>query len=331
VSDSTQPTDRQPVPGARFADLDLNLVQRHITIAKERSRYEGPLEPLEYLRLHHGIVDVDGVPVPTVAGILVFASAPERFLAASGIDIAQFTGSNPRSTGLRFMEQVRGPLPIAIDRTVQILWIRSEHGYRLEGAQRIEEHVYPEVVLRELTVNALCHRDWSQDGSRIRIQMLTNCIEWISPGNLPSGVTLHNLRTAQVSRNRALAQMLFHAGYVEEFGIGIDTVFDTLRDEKHEPPWLQDDGHFFTFRVVGKSIDAGARPPPPSLLDKRKASIIAIIEQQGPLTVSELQVQLSISRRTLQRNLQELVEQGYLRSTGATNNLRYYLRTPRNS
>lgn len=56
-----------------------------------------------------------------------------------------------------------------------------------------------------------------------------------------------------------------------------------------------------------------------------------MIEQQGPLTVSELQAQLSISRRTLQRNLQELVEQGYLRSTGATNNLRYYLGTPRNS
>ena len=331
MTDIAQPTDRHPVRGARFADLDLNLIQRHITVAKERGRYDGPVEPLEYLRLHHGVVDIDGTPVPTIAGVLVFASSPERFLSASGIDIAQFTGSSPRSTSLRFMEQVRGPLPVTIDRTVQVLWIRSEHGYRLEGAQRIEEHAYPEVVLRELTVNALCHRDWSREGSRVRIQMLPNCIEWISPGSSPPGVTLHNLRTAQVSRNRALAQMLFHAGYVEEFGIGIDTVFDTLRDAKHEPPWLQDDGHFFTFRVVGKSIDAGASLPPLPPVDKRKASILTLIEQQGPLTVSELQVQLSISRRTLQRNLQELVEQGYLRSTGATNNLRYYLGAPGNS
>jgi ATP-dependent DNA helicase RecG len=330
MSDYANLTDRQPVPGARFTDLDLNQVQRHIAVAKERGRYDGPVEPLEYLRLHHGVVDIDGAPVPTIAGVLVFAPAPERFLS-SGIDIAQFTGPTPRSTGLRFMEQVRGPLAVAIDRTVQILWIRSEHGYRLEGAQRIEEHAYPEVVLRELTVNALCHRDWSQDGSRVRIQMLPNCIEWISPGSLPPGVTLQNLRTAQVSRNRVLAQMLFHAGYVEEFGIGIDTVFDTLRDAKHEPPWLQDDGHFFTFRVLGKPIDAGATAPSLPPVDKRKASIIAMIEQQGPLTVSELQAQLSISRRTLQRNLQELVEQGYLHSTGATNNLRYYLGTPRNS
>ena len=118
MSDVAQPTDRQPVPGARFADLDLNLIQRHIAVAKERGRYDGPVEPVDYLRLHHGIVDIDGLPVPTVTGILVFASAPERFLSASGIDIAQFTGPTPRSTGLRFMEQVRGPLLGAIDRTV---------------------------------------------------------------------------------------------------------------------------------------------------------------------------------------------------------------------
>lgn len=126
---------------------------------------------------------------------------------------------------------------------------------------RIEEHAYPDVVLRELTVNALCHRDWSQDGSRVRIQMLPNCIEWISPGSLPPGVTLQNLRTAQVSRNRALAQMLFHAGYVEEFGIGIDTVFDTLRDAKHDPPWLQDDGHFLrSASSASRSTLARVRP-----------------------------------------------------------------------
>jgi predicted HTH transcriptional regulator len=258
----------------------------------------------------------------------MFAHEPERWVSASGIDIAQFTGPTPRSTGLRFMEQVRGQLPIVIDRTVQLLWARSEHGYRIDGAQRIEEHAYPEVVLRELTVNALCHRDWGQEGSRVRIQMLPACVEWISPGSLPLGVTLQNLRTAQVSRNRALAQMLFHAGYVEEFGIGMDTVFDTLRDANHEQPWIQDDGHFFTFRVFGKPIHAGGAPPLPPV-DKRKASILTAIEQQGPLTISELQAQLQIARRTLQRDLQELVDKGYLHLTGATNNLRYYLGTPR--
>src|SRR6266498_2039499 len=292
MSDFAQPTDRQPVPGALLTDLDLALVQRHITIAKERGRYDGPAEPLEYLRLHHGVI--------------------------------QFSGPSPRSTDLRFMEQVRGPLFTAIDHTVQTLWVRSEHGYRIDGAQRIEEHAYPEIVLRELTVNALCHRDWGQEGSRVRIQMLPRHIEWVSPGTLPSGVTIDNLRTAQVSRNRALAQLLFHAGYVEEFGIGLDTVFDTLRDANHEPPWIQDDGHFFTFRVTGKTIVPSATPR--SLpVSKRQSSILAIIEAQGALTISELQAVLAIPRRTLQYDLRQLVSKGYLYAVGATNNCHYHL------
>ncbi len=324
MSDFAQPTDRQPVPGALLTDLDLALVQRHITIAKERGRYDGPAEPLEYLRLHHAVIDISGTLVPTVAGILVFAPAPERFLSASGIDIAQFSGPSPRSTDLRFMEQVRGPLFTAIDHAVQTLWVRSEHGYRIDGAQRIEEHAYPEIVLRELTVNALCHRDWGQEGSRVRIQMLPRHIEWVSPGTLPSGVTIDNLRTAQVSRNRALAQLLFHAGYVEEFGIGLDTVFDTLRDANHEPPWIQDDGHFFTFRVTGKIVVLATQPRPLPLND-RQANILAIIEARGALTISEIQAVLPIPRRTIQYDLRQLVSKGYLHAVGATNNCHYHL------
>src|SRR5215210_5022207 len=266
MSDVAQPTDRQPVPGARFADLDLNLIQRHIAVAKERGRYDGPVEPVDYLRLHHGIVDIDGLPVPTVTGILVFASAPERFLSASGIDIAQFTGPTPRSTGLRFMEQVRGPLLGAIDRTVQVLWIRSEHGYRLEGAQRIDEHAYPEVVLRELTVNALCHRDWSQNGSRVRIQMMPTCIEWISPGGLPEGVTIENLLEAQFSRNPTIVNIMFQAHYIEGLGLGFDSVYTALQESGVEPPQIRNSAHAFSIRVAARPLGTSRLSPEPTPL-----------------------------------------------------------------
>ena len=60
------------------------------------------------------------------------------------------------------------------------------------------------MALRELTVNAVAHRDWSYCGAYIRIQMFPDCIEWISPGGFPGrapkGVSpetqLHTLRLA---------------------------------------------------------------------------------------------------------------------------------------
>lgn len=49
------------------------------------------------------------------------------------------------------------------------------------------------------------------------------CIARISPGSFPgrapNGVTLETLLYAQVSRNPALAQILYHAGKVESFGM----------------------------------------------------------------------------------------------------------------
>ncbi|MEN9937182.1 MAG: hypothetical protein RLZZ387_3761 [Chloroflexota bacterium] len=319
------PVDGQAIAGARLDDLDLTLVQRHLQVARDRRRYATTTDPLDYLVREHAVVDTGDGLAPTLAGILAFSPEPDRWVASSGIDVAQFKTPHPSPTGITFMEQVRGSIFQVIDRTVAILWDRTEHGYHLEGAQRVADDAYPEVVLRELTVNAVCHRDWSQEGSRIRIQMFPDRIEWISPGSLPHGVTIHNLRVAQRSRNRIIAHLLHAAGYVEEFGIGIDVVFDTLRATNVPDPRIEDDGNFFTFSVMGRIISA----PVPNRLtrpeNERHAAILAVIEQRGPLTIRELAESVSASRRTLQRDLQELVEQGYLRGTGATSNYRYRL------
>jgi hypothetical protein len=71
MSDYANLTDRQPVPGARFTDLDLSQVQRHIAVAKERSRYDGS-----------GVVDLDGVPVLSPG---TSRTAPSMYVALARI------------------------------------------------------------------------------------------------------------------------------------------------------------------------------------------------------------------------------------------------------
>ena len=128
MNDRTQTTDNAPIPGAQLTHLDLARVQQHITAAQERGRYAGSSDSIEYLVQQQCVIDVDGALVPTLAGILTFAGDPERWLpGTSGIDLAQFSGSDPRSTTLNFFEQIRGPIFTAIERTVELLWARSEH------------------------------------------------------------------------------------------------------------------------------------------------------------------------------------------------------------
>lgn len=321
--DLSQTLDGQPVVGAQLSDLDLALVQRHINAARERERLRGPTEPEEFLRHARAAVLVDGVLVPTLAGILMFADDPGQWVPSAGVDVAQFSGMLARSTDITFLEQVRGPLPAVVARTVQILWDRTDHGYRLEPSERIEEHAYPRVVLRELTVNALFHRDWSLTGSRVRVSIHPGTITWSSPGELPPGIRIEDLLEIQHARNPILVQLAFEAGLIEGLGLGLDTVFDALRANGSPPPELRSAAQMFTVQVSGRELTM--RPRGPDAPEDRQKALLDLLRDQGPLSIGDLEVLLGRNRRTLQRDLRVLIDANKIEGVGETNNRRYRL------
>jgi len=321
---SDQPlAERRIVPDARLEDLDLDLVRRHIRTAMERRGYEGTTEPIEYLQRYHCLVRDDGALRPTIVGVLAFAAEPDRWLDTAGIDVAQFSGPGAHSTALVFSRQIRGPIVNVINRTVDLLWARTEHRTRLEGAERVEESAYNITVLRELTVNTICHRDWSLAGSIARIEIHPEFIRWITPGGLPTGVTVENIRVAQVSRNPGLAQMLYHGGLVEKFGLGIDTVLDILASWGCDPPIYHDDTTFFTFQVWGRSMRAAQASEDPAGLTARQERILAELRARRAATSSEIAAAVGAARRNVQRDLHVLLRQGLVRMDGPASRARY--------
>ena len=321
---SDQPlTERRPVNGAHLDDLDMDLVRRHIRTAVERRGYEGTAEPIEYLLRYHCLMPENDTLRPTIVGLLIFAAEPDRWLDTAGVDIAQFSGPQAHSTDMIFSRQIRGPIIDVIIRTVDLLWARSEHRYRLEGTERIEEHAYNMTVLRELTVNTLCHRDWGLAGSIARIEMHPTFTRWVTPGGLPPGVTVENIRVAQVSRNPALAQMLYHGGLVEKFGMGIDTVLDILASWGCDPPIYHDDQHFFTFQVAGRPMSTAEAEEPLLDLTPRQARILAEIAGRRSATSAEIADAIGEARRNVQRDLQALLKHGLVQMDGLTSRARY--------
>ena len=102
MPDLSRMTERQPILGAHLADLNLNLVRDHIDTAVKRRGYDGPTEPEEYL-IEHGclLLGEAGALIPTLAGIVSFGREPHRHVSVCGIDVAQFSGSRPRTNRLR--------------------------------------------------------------------------------------------------------------------------------------------------------------------------------------------------------------------------------------
>lgn len=229
-----QPFDRERVPAACFADLDLALVSQAMQQGSGAGRYAGPLDPRAYLVRHGGAV-ADGEQLhPTVAGVLAFTQEPDRWLTASGIDIALYRAEQLSPTQAR-VRQVRGSIFAVIDTAYAILKEACTIS-RQEDARVVDDLDTPGIVLRELTTNAVVHRDLNVYGSVVRINVFPRYIEWSSPGGLPANITIETLLTAQFSRNPSLAQFLFHAGYIEKFGMGLDVVSDTLRRASSAPP-----------------------------------------------------------------------------------------------
>lgn len=316
------PYDRQHVPETTLDDLDLDLVARTIAAAVDLGRDPGPRDVLEYLERYNGVARVGEVLRPTVAGIIAYGREPDRWVPGTGIDIAAFTTDQINPTGSR-VRQIRGPIFKAIDDTVALLREYCTMS-RLEGARLVNELDTPAIVLRELSTNAVVHRDLAVYGSQVRILVYPTVIEWSSPGGLPANITIETLLTAQFSRNPTLAQFLFHAGYIERFGMGLDAVIDALRLGRLGDPEFYDDRHSFRVRVR-RAVSLQPTAPDLRTPEGRAAAILDLFTRRQVWRLKEMEDSLDISRSTLQRDLTSLVAQRRLIAQGATKNRVYFL------
>ena len=82
---------------------------------------------------------------------------------------------------------------------------------------------YPEIVLRELLINAIAHRDYSRQ-QIIEIRKYPSYIEFESPGHFPLGITEINYLRKTNPRNPNSMDLLRGITYAEKAGSGFDKV-----------------------------------------------------------------------------------------------------------
>lgn len=93
-----------------------------------------------------------------------------------------------------------------------------------QGFNSIAQLEIPEIVLQELLVNALIHRDYFTSAS-IRILVFTNRIEIISPGHLPDSLDVPAIRQGRTNRrNPTLTEHALHLLPYRGLGSGIPRV-----------------------------------------------------------------------------------------------------------
>ena len=107
---------------------------------------------------------------------------------------------------------------------------------------------YSEVVLRELLVNAVVHRDYSRQ-QIIEIRKYPTFLEIESPGHFPDGVDVTNFLRKTNPRNPSIIDVFREMKYAEKAGSGFDKIFTDLLSKGKKLPLPTETSTSVVFRV----------------------------------------------------------------------------------
>jgi ATP-dependent DNA helicase RecG len=229
------------VERAKSTDLDIGEIGKYFN-RYGLSFFDESEEERLRLMTHTDLLGPTGKP--TVAGLLVFGLAPERYLPQSGIQFAHFAGSE-LAADLIDKQAIAGPLPRQVDWGLATIKSNLRIPSTIEGAKRVEAPHYPDRVFRELLVNACVHRNYSLYGANIRVFLFDNRLEVISPGRLPNTVTVEKLPIGtSFARNPVLVRLMENLGYVDKLGRGLPMVWQEARKLEQQVQFIESGEEF---------------------------------------------------------------------------------------
>lgn len=255
----------KPVPGASFLDFDLRRLRDYlIRVLGGSAPDEGAVESWERLLISLDLMvpSAQG-PIPTVDGLLLFGRVPKRYLPQSGIRAICYPGTEPEYAA-RADQILVGPLTYLgatdgtivetglVEQALDFVQRNTTPTARLEGGRRIDRPAYPDPVLREATVNALVHRDYSIAGSDITLLVFADRLEIQSPGKLPNTVSVEGMRAGlRYARNQTLVNVMRDYRYVDFRGMGVrDKMIPGMRQHNDTEPELIAEKARFIVRLL---------------------------------------------------------------------------------
>ncbi len=199
-----------------------------------------------------------------------------------------------------------------------------------DGLYRQNVPAFDEVVVRELLVNALVHRPYTQRGD-IFLNLHPDRLEVVNPGPLPLGVTPQNVLHTTVRRNEHLARLFHDLKLMEREGSGFDKIFEMLLSQGRPAPELIEthDRVQVTVRrriLKPEVIDFIAKADQTYQLTQRERIALGLLAQHDAMTARELAAVLELpSIDALQPWIKRLLEWDLIQSAGRTQATRYFV------
>lgn len=322
----------QPVPGARYQDLDPLERERlrKIILSYNGEKYLLELPDDELDKALQLVVTVEDQLVPTYAGMLLLGkqeklreympTAESAFLMMNGTEV---------STNETFYL----PLLSAIEKLLDFVNVRNPEQEMEMGMFRISIPEFDKRAVREAIVNAFSHRDYTRLG-RVLVRMDADGLTITNPGGFIEGVTIQNILNVEPhGRNPVLADALKRIGLAERSGRGVDRIYEgSLRYGRDLPDYSETSSTSVTLFI------------PRGMPDKHMVSLISeqqqrtgvpvplnallalnLLRRARRMTAVEISREANIPESKMRATLEYLTETGLIEAIGTGRGRAYIL------
>ncbi len=231
--------------------------------------------------------------------------------------------------------EFKGPLYSQIEDSIDFVLRNIRLGAKIEGLIRKEDYELPIEAIREMIVNAHCHRNMT-DESCVQVAVFDDRLEVTSPGGFYNGLTFEEAMQGHSKlRNRAIANVFSQIGLIEAWGTGFKRIRNAAKEYGLPDPEFIEMPEMFRVNLyrkpmtsvgnasakvgndvgnVGNDVgNVGEQFSEKSVEDSDlKASIMNLISADSKVLSSEIAKQLSVSQRTVERHIKQLREDGQI-------------------
>lgn len=204
------------------------------------------------------------------------------------------------------------------------MYLKAKIGY--EHDVRVEEYPFAREAIREAVYNAIAHNCYMY-GAPIQIRVMEDAIIISNSCILPEGWTLDTLMKPHDSKpyNPDIANVFYRAGFIENWGQGIQKICDECKEIGAELP---------VYELIGTTLRIHFRALESALIDEPKAPkhqnigedgaledimvlrVFEMLKEQPDISQDSLGERLGMSRRVIQKYIKVLKKIGKIERKG---------------
>ena len=262
------------------------------------------------------------------SAVLLFYSDPSRVQNGSYVKIGRFGDG----ADLQYQDTIEDSLIKIADKVIDVIYLKYlKAKITYEHDRRVETYPYARNAIREAVYNAIVHNCY-MFGSPVQIRVENESIIVSNRCVLPDGWTAETLMNPHdsIPYNPDIANVFYRAGYIENWGRGIEKICDACRELGADLP---------KYEIVGNGLRIHFSALKSAMISENEATeggdvgisvginvgineqkVIGLIVENSHISAVEVSEKLSISLRQAERIFAHLKEKKLIERVGARKN-----------